>query len=79
MALPNPTDFLEAFGHRVQSLRKNQNLTQLDLSVQTGIEIRQLRRIEKGKTNTSIWNLRVLAEVFGVEMSEILGEGTNNA
>ncbi|MCB9234449.1 MAG: helix-turn-helix transcriptional regulator [Bacteroidia bacterium] len=74
MASPDLTEFLVAFGERVQFYRKEKGWTQLDLSVQTGIEIRQLRRIEKGETNTSIGNLKLLAAAFGVEMGELVGD-----
>jgi transcriptional regulator with XRE-family HTH domain len=42
------------FGRRVKEVREKKNLTQLDLSIKCGTDIRQIQRIENAEITTSI-------------------------
>lgn len=59
------------FGKRVKELRKMRNLTQEQLSEQLGVFQKQIGNIETGTTFTTMGNLEKLANVLGVEISEL--------
>ena len=63
--------FLIAFGQHVKHLRKVRKMTQLDLSVQSEIDVRQIQRIEYGEINTSIGNAYLLAKGLGISINEL--------
>ncbi|MBL1279781.1 MAG: helix-turn-helix transcriptional regulator [Fluviicola sp.] len=60
-----------AFGKHLRSLRENKGLTMLDLSSRIPIETTSLRRIEKGKVNTSIKMVVKLAIALEITPSEL--------
>ncbi len=60
-----------AFGKRLRSLREEKNLTMLDLSSRIPMESSSLRRIEKGRTNTSLKTIYKLAKALEVPMQEL--------
>lgn len=62
-------------GERIRALRKARKLTQSDLSAATGINIRQIQRVESGESapgNLTAKNLLVLADALGVDPHEII-------
>lgn len=72
MSKKNTDRVLTAFGKRVKELREEQGLTQLDLSAKSGVEVRQIGRIENGAVNTSLAVLSKLATGFGITLSELM-------
>ena len=60
-----------AFGKHLRSIREQKNLTMLDLSSRIPIESSSLRRIEKGRTNTSLKTIHKLAMALDVPMHEL--------
>ncbi|MEM6342674.1 MAG: helix-turn-helix transcriptional regulator [Bacteroidota bacterium] len=62
--------FLDAFGRRVKKLRAERKLTQLDLADRTGMDIRQIQRIEGGDINTSIGNAYLIAKGLKVPLTD---------
>lgn len=64
-------------GNRVRSLRHKIGYTMEELAFEVGIEYTQLSRIERGKINTSIYQLFLLSRALKVPFSEII-EGLDN-
>jgi transcriptional regulator with XRE-family HTH domain len=60
--------FLKAFGSNLRRIRKEQNLTIVDLSIETGIESRQIGRIERGEVNTTILSVYRITEALKIKM-----------
>jgi transcriptional regulator with XRE-family HTH domain len=56
---------LRAFGLHLRSLRKAKNLTMKDLAFEADIELSQIHRIEKGKTNPTLSTIILIAEALG--------------
>ena len=65
------TKKIKAFGKHLRMLRKAKGITQEELSFQTGIEFRQIGRIERGEINTGINSVFELAKVLEVEPKEL--------
>lgn len=61
----------QLFGKRIKELRKKRNLTQEQLAELIGIFQKQIGNIETGTTFTTMGNLEKLAQVLGVEVSEL--------
>ncbi len=59
-------------GKKVKELRELKGLSQYELSYQTNISRNQIGRIERGEINTSISQLKEIADGLGVEMKELL-------
>jgi transcriptional regulator with XRE-family HTH domain len=64
--------YLEKLGERITQLRVNKNMRQIDLSEKIGIEDSALRRIEKGRVNSSINMLRKIAKGLDISILELL-------
>ena len=71
MAIEGTHDVMTAFGERVRELRNEKGFTQEKLADLAGIEIRQLGRIERGKTNTTISTAVKIAHGLGVGICEL--------
>ena len=46
--------FIDEIGKRIHQLRKEKNMTQLDLAVKSNIDVRQIQRLERGHTAATI-------------------------
>lgn len=66
------TLYLKRLGERIVYLRKRKGYRQIDLSAQIGIEASALRRIEKGRVNTSILMMRKIAMALDIKLSELV-------
>ncbi|MBR1425345.1 helix-turn-helix transcriptional regulator [bacterium] len=64
-------DAQKLFGQRVKELRKQQNLTQEQLSEKLGVFQKQIGNIETGTTFTTMANLEKLAVALGVEVQDL--------
>jgi transcriptional regulator with XRE-family HTH domain len=53
---------ITSFGSKVKEIRTKKNLTQFDLAVKAGLDIRQIQRIENGQTNTSLTSIYSIAD-----------------
>ena len=62
---------IKAFGKNVRSIRKLKGITQEDLSFVTGIELRQLGRIERGEINTGISSVFEIAKALEVKAKDL--------
>ena len=63
--------FADAFGQQVRSLRKSRGLTQLDLAAKMDVTDRLIQRIEAGDGYTTIKTAYLIAQAFGVSVSEL--------
>lgn len=61
-----PNDILEHLGGCMRSARKSANLTQEILSQQSGVSVRHIAKIEKGKMNPSFEILYRLITCVGI-------------
>ena len=66
------TAYLIALGQKIVKLRTEQGLRQIDLSDLIGIEDSALRRIEKGKVNSSINMLRKIAKALNIPLEQLV-------
>jgi transcriptional regulator with XRE-family HTH domain len=64
--------FLAQIGSRIQAIRKEKGITQIELSYRCEMERSNMRRIEAGGTNPTVLTLRKIASALGVEIEEIL-------
>ncbi|WP_162200425.1 helix-turn-helix domain-containing protein [Kordia jejudonensis] len=60
-------EFLRQLGEYIVLLRKQQQLKQIDLADLLDMDVRVLRRIEKGETNIQILLVFQLAKVLNVQ------------
>jgi transcriptional regulator with XRE-family HTH domain len=61
---------LKKFGKRLHQIRKQRNLTQLDLEVETGIYEAEIIKMENGMQNIEFFTLSKLAFTFKIEIQE---------
>ena len=62
-------------GENIRNLRKRNYLTQEELAEKLGVSTMTIYRIENGVGNIKIQNLIMLAEIFGVDMHQLLKKG----
>lgn len=58
-------------GMRIRYLRKEKKMSQLDLSLESGINRNYLSDLEKGRRNPSLLVLEKLCNVLGVSLSTL--------
>lgn len=61
-------------GRKIAKLRKNHNMTQLELADEMGISVQAVSNWERGNSMPDISKLPELAELFGVTIDDLLGE-----
>ena len=71
MAANRNEEFIKAFGKRLRELRKAKGMTQEELAGNTGIELRQYGRIERGEINTTINTASRLADALEIHVREL--------
>ncbi len=59
----------------ISTLRKERNMTQMELADRLGISFQAVSNWERGQTMPDISKLSELAEIFGVTIDELLGNG----
>ncbi len=74
MAQEDLNKLLIQIGVRVKSLRKKENISQLDLGNIVGRSANQIGRIERAEGNPTIKTLHRIATHYGVDISYFLGE-----
>lgn len=60
-----------AFGNCLQKLRKKKKLTQLQLAEKSGLSLKHLGEIERGRGNPSLESLNSLAESLDLTLPEL--------
>jgi ribosome-binding protein aMBF1 (putative translation factor) len=59
-------------GDRIVQLRKSKGIKQIDLAHKLEIEDSALRRIEKGRTNCTLWLLHRISKALDISLPELL-------
>lgn len=65
-------NYLIQLGRRIESLRINSGKSYDDFARLCGLDRRQLRRIEKAETNSSISLLKKISDNLALTLSELL-------
>ena len=66
---------IEEFGKRIRQLRTERNLSQEELSFQTGFHRTYIGMVERGERNISLSNIGVFAKTFEMSISELFDFG----
>lgn len=69
--MQNKNEFILKVGSKVRQIRIEKNYSIEKLSLKSGISYSQLIRIEKGKINTSIYQLFQIAQHLEIEIEEL--------
>lgn len=72
MAYYRDDKFIKKFGQRLKEIRKEKGMSQEQLALETGFELSQIGRIERGEVNTSISHLAEIANALGVKPEELV-------
>ncbi len=67
---------IEEFGKRIRQLRTERNLSQEELSFQTGFHRTYIGMVERGERNISLSNIGVFAKVFDMSLPELFDFST---
>lgn len=65
---------LTKLADRLKAYRNETGLSQMSLANETGIGVATIYNIESGRTTPNLLNLVILADFYGVTVSELLGE-----
>ncbi|MFH6947319.1 helix-turn-helix domain-containing protein [Flavobacterium sp. FlaQc-51] len=63
--------YLREFGENLKTIRTAKNLTQQNLADILEVEISQVSRIERGKINTSVINIKKIAVALEIDAGEL--------
>lgn len=68
MVNPKNEEFLKMIGANVRRIRTDNNITMDSLSFESGIEYRQIGRIERGEVNTTVMSLYRIAKILKTDI-----------
>ena len=60
------------FGARLKEIRTSLNMSQKELSEQTGLTQRTIQRIENNEVKPSLHSIKVISEALEIESSELI-------
>jgi transcriptional regulator with XRE-family HTH domain len=60
------------FGEKLKSIRTSSNLSQKELSEQTGLTLRTIQRIENNEVKPSLYSLKVIGEALNTDLSDFV-------
>jgi transcriptional regulator with XRE-family HTH domain len=60
------------FGARLKEIRTSLNISQKELSEQTGLTLRTIQRIENNEVKPSLYSVKVLGEVLKTDLSKLV-------
>lgn len=63
--------FIKKFGLRLKEVRKASGISQEQLAGETGFELSQIGRIERGEINTSISHVAAIAKALKIKPEEL--------
>ena len=66
--------YIHKIGQHIQHLRIEKNMTQLDLSIKTDIDVRQIQRLERGHTSPTLKTLYKLIKGLDKTFTEFFSE-----
>ena len=75
----NERAFFERLGTRIAELRKEQNITQVEMAKTLGVSQQTINSYEVGRRRIPVSALPTLARSLGVSLEELLGEDSGAA
>lgn len=72
MTTGNKEELLLIIGNRIKFLREQKNISQQDLAALCNFEKANMRRIEAGRTNPTVYTLHKISQALGISLSVIL-------
>lgn len=63
--------FLESFGTHLKKTREGMGISQAQLAIDCDVDVSVISRIELGKVNTSLNNLRLIAGALQLDIREL--------
>lgn len=63
--------YLKALGQHIRIIRKQMNMTQLDLACKMDNFSEQIGRIERGEQNVTVCTLKKIADALSIPMREL--------
>jgi transcriptional regulator with XRE-family HTH domain len=64
-------EFIDKVRHRILEIRKDKGITQEDLVKRTGFDLKQIGRIERGESNTTLSSIAAIARALEVHPKEL--------
>lgn len=64
--------YLQQVGKRIIQIREGNNWSQEKLAEITGLDTRQIGRIERAETNSTISMIKKIADSIGIKVSQIV-------
>ncbi|MBN2523832.1 MAG: helix-turn-helix transcriptional regulator [Bacteroidales bacterium] len=68
----NDEEYLKNIGKNIVKIRQSRDMKQIDLASRLDMEDSSLRRIEKGRVNSTILMLKRISDALGVELIQLL-------
>lgn len=59
-------------GNRIRFLREQKNISQQDLAALCNFEKANMRRIEAGRTNPTVYTLHKISQALGISLSQLV-------
>lgn len=72
MTTKKKEELLLIIGNRIKFLREQKNISQQDLAALCNFEKANMRRIEAGRTNPTVYTLHKISQALGISLSEIV-------
>ena len=60
-------------GRKIRQLRNSRQMTMEQLALESGMDYSQLSRIERGKINTSVYQIYVIAKALRINPEDVFG------
>jgi len=64
-------EFQVRLGKQITKLRKQKKISQVDFAYMLDKEKQNLNRLEKGKTNPTVWSLNQIAKLLDVPIQKL--------
>lgn len=64
-------DYIKHFGKNIRSIRRDRDISQQQLAVESDLSLSQVSRIERGLVNTSLNHILCIALALGVHPKEL--------
>ena len=64
-------EYLIELGLNIKAVRLSKKMTQLDLSIDSGVPLSQIGAIESGKLNTTVKTLKKISDSLDIQVKDI--------
>lgn len=72
MTTEKKIELLVKIGNRIKSLREQKDISQQDLAAMCNFEKANMRRVEAGRTNPTIFTLHKISLALNISLSELV-------